>query len=107
MEARRDDDLDEPHLGDVPEGVGADLYPRHLEYLSRHEAFQEAVLSFPDSAGGRHDLAIHEVEDAQPGDEGPSRARIRLRSGAVVLASGAVIAVALAAIRYRRRHRRE
>ncbi|MGH9024634.1 MAG: hypothetical protein ACRDWD_00725, partial [Acidimicrobiia bacterium] len=64
MEARSDDDFDEAQVGDVPEGVGADLYPKHLEYLSRHEAFQEAVLSFPDSAGGRHDVEIHEVEDA-------------------------------------------
>jgi hypothetical protein len=106
MATRRDDDLDDAHVGDVPEGVGADLYPQHLEYLSRHEAFQEAVLSFPDDAGARQDVALHDVADAVQPDEGRSRAKIRLRNGAVVVASGAVIAVALAAVRYRRRHRK-
>jgi hypothetical protein len=105
MEARDDDDLDEAQLGDVPEGVGADLYPKHLEYLSRHEAFQEGVLPVHDTAGERQDVAMDDVTGAEEGDEGPSRARIVLKSGAVVVASGAAIAVAIAAVRYRRRRK--
>jgi hypothetical protein len=104
MEARNDDDLDPP-LGDVPEGVGADLYPKHLEYLSRHEAFQEGVLPFSDDVGGRQDVAIDEVAGTEESGDGPNLSRILLRSGAVVLASGAVIAAGIAAVRYRRKRK--
>ncbi len=99
------DEPDDAQLGDVPDGVGADLYPTHLEYLSRHEAFQDAVLSLPDSAGDKQDVALPEVTAAERPSEGSSRAKIRLRNGAIVLASGAVIAAAIAAVRYRRKHK--
>jgi hypothetical protein len=105
METRGDDDHDEAPIGDVPEGVGADLYPKHLEYLSRHEAFHEGVLSFPDAAGDRQDIEIAQVTGTEDSDEGSSRTKIVLRSGAVVVASGAVIALAIAAVRYRRRRK--
>jgi hypothetical protein len=105
MEPESDDDLDEAPLGEFPAGVGAELYPSHLDYLTRHEAFQEAVLSFPDDAGGHQDVALDQVTDAETPKEGSDRSRIRLRNGAIVLASGAVIAAAIAAVRYRRRHK--
>jgi hypothetical protein len=105
MEAVGDDDPGDDQLGDVPDGVGAELYPTHLEYLSRHPAFQEGVLSFPDPAGGHQDIALDQVTDAEEPGEGGSRAKIRLRNGAIVLASGAVIAGAIATVRYRRKHK--
>jgi hypothetical protein len=105
MEAVGDDDPREEQLGDVPDGVGAELYPTHLEYLSRHPAFHEGVLSFPDPGGGHQDIAFDQVTDTEEPVEGSSRAKIRLRNGAIVLASGAVIAAAIAAVRYRRKHR--
>jgi len=105
MDDLADDDLDNAPVGDVPEGVGSDLYPRHLEHLSRHEAFQDAVLSLPDAAGGHQDVALHQVTETEEPSQGSSRARIRLRNGAIVLASGAVIAGAIAALRYRRAHK--
>ena len=104
MAARNDDDVDDP-IGDVPEGVGADLYPKHLEYLSQHEAFQEAVLPFSDDTGGRQDVAIDDVAGTEESGDGPNLSRILLRSGAVVLASGAVIAAGIAAVRYRRKRK--
>jgi hypothetical protein len=97
-----DDDHDDAQSGEVPEGVGADLYATHLEQLSRHEAFQDAVLSFPDAAGGRQDVPLDEVTEIEEPSDGRSRGRIRLRNGVIVLASGAVIAAAIAALRYRR-----
>lgn len=97
-----DEDPDNVQSGDVPEGVGAELYPTHLEHLSRHEAYQDAVLSFPDASGKNQDIALDQVTETEAPAEGSSRWKIRLRNGAIVLASGAVIAGAIAALRYRR-----
>lgn len=108
MTARDDDDREEPDdapLGEFPAGVGAELYPEHLEYLKQHEAFQEAVLSFPDASGGHQDVALDQVTDAETPSAGSSRGKIRLRNGVIVLASGAVIAAAIATVRYRRKHK--
>jgi hypothetical protein len=99
-------DFDEALLGEVPDGVvGADLYPRHLEHLSRQEEFSEAVLSFPDADGVYQDVSLDEVESTEKPADGSSRGKILLRNGAIVVASGAVIAGALATVRYRRKHR--
>ena len=97
-----DDDPDDAHSGEIPEGVGSELYPMHLEHLSRHEAYRDAVLSFPDAAGRSQDVALDQVAEIEEPSHGSSRGRIRLRNGAIVLASGAVIAAAIAALRYRR-----
>jgi hypothetical protein len=97
-----DDDPDDAQSGEVPEGVGADLYATHLEHLSRHKAFQDAVLSFPDDSGGRQNVPLDQVTEIEEPSEGSTRGRIRLRNGAIVLASGAVIGAAIAALRYRR-----
>jgi hypothetical protein len=105
MSADEHDEPDVASLGEVPEGLGADLYPKHLEYLSRHEAFGDAVLSIPDGAGGRQSVELDQVTDASAPDAGSDRGRIRLRNGVILLASGAVIAGAIAAVRYRRRHK--
>ena len=99
------DDSDDQVLGEVPEGLGSDLYSKHLEDLKREPAFGEAVLSFPDEAGGHHEIALGDVESTADADDGSNRTKILLRNGAIVLASGAVIAGAVAAVRYRRRHR--
>ncbi|MCJ7673497.1 MAG: hypothetical protein MUP67_15860 [Acidimicrobiia bacterium] len=98
-------DRDEQVLGEVPEGLGSDLYSKHLEDLKREPAFGEAVLSFPDEAGGHHEIALDDVEGTEDAADGSNRTKILLRNGAIVLASGAVIAGAIAAVRYRRKHR--
>ena len=99
------DNSDDQVLGEVPEGLGSDLYSKHLEDLKREPAFGEAVLSFPDEAGGHQEIALGDVESTADADDGSNRTKILLRNGAIVLASGAVIAGAVAAVRYRRRHR--
>ena len=109
MAMPRDDDLDEqadPHetqWGEVPEGLGADLYTRRLEQLRDEDAFGDAVLSFRDVDGHEREVAIEDVESTEA--EGSSRTKIVLRNGAIVVATGAVIAGAIAAVRYRRRHK--
>ena len=97
-----DDDADDSQSGDVPEGVGADLYATHLEHLRRHEAYQDAVLSFPDADGRKHDVPLDQVTEIEEPSGGSSQRRITLRNGVIVVASGAVIAAAIAALRYRR-----
>lgn len=99
-----DDDLDDVHLGEVPEGLGSDLHAKNLESLSRDPAFSDGVLSLADTDGARHEIALDEV-DALEDDTGSNRTKIILRSGVVIVATGAVIAGAIAAVRYRRRKR--
>jgi hypothetical protein len=98
-------DDDETPLGEVPEGLGADLYPTHLESLSRDPAFGDAVLSFRDASGTDQQIPLDEVASIEGPEEGGHRAKIWLRNGAIVLATGAVIAGAIATVRYRRRHK--
>jgi hypothetical protein len=105
MGTRDDEDPHETHLGEVPEGVGADLYPKHLEGLSRDAAFEEGVLSFPDGKGGHHEVPLDQVAGTEKPDAGSDRGKILLRNGVIIVASGAAIAAAIAAVRYRRRHK--
>jgi hypothetical protein len=96
------DDDDAP-VGEVPVGLDSELYARHLENMSRDEAFGEAVLSFRDEAGQEQEFSIEDVAGTEP--EGRNRTKITLRNGAIVVVTGAVIAGAIAAVRYRRRHK--
>jgi hypothetical protein len=100
-----DPDDDAP-IGEVPVGLDADLYPRHLENLRADEKFGEAVLSFRDAEGRDQEIPIDEVEATEQ-EQGSNRTKITLRNGAIVVVTGAVIAGAIAAIRYRRRHRQQ
>lgn len=100
-----DDDLDEVHLGEVPEGLGPDLHASRLESMSREPAFSDGVLSFADADGQERQIALDDVDSLEEDAGGANRTRIVLRSGAIVVASGAVIAGAIAAVRYRRRKR--
>jgi hypothetical protein len=99
------DDLDPDPVGEVPEGLGGDLYAKRLGDLSRDPAFQDAVLQFPDDAGKRQEVALDQVTAVEHDDDDSGRAKIWLRNGVIVVASGAVVAGAIAALRYRRRHR--
>lgn len=101
----RDDDVDDVHLGEVPEGLGSDLHARNLESLSRDPAFSDGVLSLADTDGARHEIALDDVDSLEEDSGGTNRTKIVLRNGAIVVATGAVIAGAIAAVRYRRRKR--
>jgi hypothetical protein len=101
-----DDDFDDAQLGEVPQGLGADLYPKHLEHISRQEAFGEGVLSFRDAEGAEREIPLDEVAGTEETGEGSTKkTKIVLRNGAIVVATGAVIAAAIATVRYRRKHK--
>ena len=108
----RDEDLDEIHLGEVPEGLGPDLHARNLESLSREPAFSDGVLSLTDTDGVQREVALDDVHSAESfrtdgadDEAGRSRTKIVLRSGVIVVATGAVVAGAITAVRYRRKQR--
>lgn len=106
----RDDELDDGHLedvhlGEVPEGLGPDLHASRLESMRREPAFSDGVLSFADADGHEREIALDEVDSLEADSGGANRTKIVLRSGVVVVATGAVIAGAIAAVRYRRRKR--
>jgi len=108
----RDDDLEEVHLGEVPEGLGPDLHARNLESMSREPAFSDGVLSLTDTDGVQREVSLDDVHSAESfqadgadDEPGRSRTKIVLRSGVIVVATGAVVAGAIAAVRYRRKKR--
>ena len=99
------DDHDDAPVGEVPEGLDSGLYARHLDKLSKDEAFGDAVLSFRDEEGREQEIPIEDVAGTEA-DAEPNRTKIVLRNGAIVVVTGAVIAGAIAAVRYRRRHKK-
>lgn len=102
---RMDTEYHDDDLGEVPEGVvGADLYAKRLESLSRTEAFGDGVLSIPDADGAEQEIPLEDVEGTEH-DHATNRTKIRLRNGAIIVVSGAVIAGAVAAIRYTRKRK--
>ena len=98
------EDLDDPQLGEVPAGLGADLYTKRLSDLSKDEEFGEAVLSFRDDDGDEQEISLDDVAGTEH-DEGSNKTKIRLRNGVIVVATGAVVAAAIATVRYRRKHK--
>jgi hypothetical protein len=103
--ARMDTEYADTDLGEVPDGVvGAGLYAERLESLRTSDAFGDGVLSLPDSEGGEQEIPLEDVEGAEHYHE-TNRTKIRLRNGAIIVVSGAVIAGAVAAIRYRRKRK--
>lgn len=91
-----DHDRDDPH-GDVPAGVGPDVFRRHLE---------QAAAGHDDHGGhitlDQERVFLEDIE-AVEADSEPGRSRVRLRNGVIIGGlTGAAIVAALATIRYRR-----
>jgi hypothetical protein len=85
--------------GDVPEGVGPELYREHLQRAARQ------------SDSGAHitlreeQVFLEDIESVEP-DVQTDRSRVRLRNGVIIGGlTGAAIVAALATIRFRRRRR--
>lgn len=100
-----DQDPHETQYGEVPDGLSADLYRKHLEDLSQEPEFEDAVLSFRDDDGEEQSVAIDDVTSIESQGDGSTKTKIWLRNGAIVVTSGAVIAGAIATVRYRRKHK--
>jgi len=96
-----DDDFElEQMEGDVPDGVGPEVFREQLERVAQHPEHRDAHITLHDER-----LYLDDIQDVeQESDTG--RARIRLRNGVIIGGlTGAAIVAALATIRYRRRHR--
>jgi hypothetical protein len=63
----------------------------------------EVPVGLDSEAGQEQEFSIEDVAGTEP--EGRNRTKITLRNGAIVVVTGAVIAGAIAAVRYRRRHK--
>ncbi|HEY6316495.1 MAG TPA: hypothetical protein VI462_01245 [Acidimicrobiia bacterium] len=95
------DDFELEHVeGDVPEGVGPDVFREHLQRVARHHADDGANITLDDER-----LYLDDIESVEQ-EPDRSRSRVRLRSGVIIGGlTGAAIVAALATVRYRRRHR--
>ncbi len=93
-----DDSELEDMQGDVPDGVGPDVFRQHLEHITRRHA----------DHGGRitveaEDVFLEDIQSVEQETEG-GRSRIRLRNGVIIGGlTGAAIVAALATVRFRRR----
>ncbi len=96
------DDFELEHVeGDVPEGVGPDVFREHLQQrVARDHADDGAHITLDEER-----LYLDDIESVEQ-EPDRSRSRVRLRSGVIIGGlTGAAIVAALATVRYRRRHR--
>ncbi len=95
------DDSEQEHLqGEVPEGVGPEVFREHLERVSRQHADDGAHITLQEES-----LYLEDIQGVEQ-EPGSGRSRIRLRNGVIIGGiTGAAIVAALATVRYRRRRR--
>ena len=88
----------EPIHGDVPEGLGPEVFREQLREAARRDPADGAHIKLQDET-----LFLEDVESVEAEPEG-HKSRVRLRNGAIIGGlTGAAIVAALATIRYRRR----
>jgi len=93
-------DTDDVH-GELPEGVGPEVFRERLEQVTRDDAQHGAQMRLQEK-----DVFLEDIEsiEQEPGGHG---SRVRLRNGLIIGGvTGAAIVAALATIRYRRRRHR-
>jgi hypothetical protein len=97
--------MDDPEVehsgGEVPEGVGPEIFREHLAQVTQRHADDGAHMTLE-----AEDLYLEDIQGVEH-ESGTGRSRIRLRNGVIIGGlTGAAIVAALATVRYRRRHRR-
>jgi hypothetical protein len=93
------DETDDETQGDVPEGVGPEVFREHLRQAAGDDDARDAHIQLDEQPVVLGDI---ETVEAEPGGY---RSRVRLRNGVIIGGlTGAAIVAALATIRYRRRH---
>jgi hypothetical protein len=91
----------EPTGGEVPEGVGPEIFRERLEQVRRQHAGDGAHITLEEEV-----LYLEDIEDVEQ-ESGGSRSRVRLRNGVIIGGlTGAAIVAALATVRYKRRRRK-
>lgn len=94
-----DDDHDEHVSGEVPEGIGPEVFRERLADATRQGAEHGAHMRLHDQ-----DVYLEDIEAIEEDDEG--HGRVTLRNGLIIGGiTGAAIVAGLATIRYRRRRR--
>jgi hypothetical protein len=84
--------------GDVPDGVGPEVFREQLRRAARQDPEHGAHIQLESET-----VFLEDVE-AVEADTEPHRSRVRLRNGAIIGGlTGAAIVAALATVRYRRR----
>lgn len=85
--------------GDVPEGVGPEVFRERLEQVTRDGVERGAHITLDDET-----LFVGDIESVEA-EPDTNRSRVRLRNGIIIGGlTGAAIVAALATVRYRRRH---
>ena len=93
-----DDKEADPIHGEVPEGIGPEVFREQLREAARRDPADGAHIKLQDET-----LFLEDVQsvDAEPGGH---KSSVRLRNGAIIGGlTGAAIVAALATVRYRRR----
>jgi hypothetical protein len=94
-----DSELEETQ-GEVPEGVGPELFREHLRHVAGQHSEDGARVTLEEES-----LLLDDIEGVEVDPES-GRSRVRLRNGVIIGSlTGAAIVAALATIRFRRRHR--
>jgi hypothetical protein len=88
----------EPVHGDVPEGLGPEVFRERLRQAAQQDPEHGAHITLD-----KETVFLEDVQSVEAEPEG-HKSRVRLRNGAIIGGlTGAAIVAALATIRYRRR----
>ncbi len=91
----------EPTGGEVPEGVGPEIFRERLDQVRRQHADDGAHVTLEEEV-----LYLEDIQGVEQ-ESGGSRSRVRLRNGVIIGGlTGAAIVAALATVRYKRRRRK-
>ena len=86
--------------GDVPEGVGPEVFREQLRQVTRRHAGDGGHITL-----NKEELSLDDIQGVEQESEA-GRSRVRLRNGLIIGGlTGAAIVAALATVRYRRRRR--
>lgn len=97
------DESDSEHAhGEVPDGVGPELFRERLRQVAGQDPADGAHITLEEEVVFLADIESVEADDAEPAGH---HSRVRLRNGLIIGGvTGAAIVAALATVRYRRRH---
>src|SRR5664279_1952586 len=88
----------EPIHGDVPEGLGPEVFRERLRQAAQQDPAHGAHITLDSGT-----VFLEDVDTVEAEPEG-HKSRVRLRNGAIIGGlTGAAIVAALATVRYRRR----
>jgi hypothetical protein len=93
-----DDSESDPTLGDVPPGLGSEIFRERLRQVAQGDPESGAEFTLQDQK-----LFLADIDSVEA-EADVHRSRVRMRNGLIIGGvTGAAIVAALATIRYRRR----